>query len=114
VNFKLLGSISRGIFARMDSMRNVFLPYHEINDYLMMKYDQNSISEDEFAEFIALWFYTFQLYMFSKNSTESALPKWRNLISGNSDLKSWYGKFINESSNFYKRRYSMVAESLKI
>jgi len=113
ISLKLLGSISRGDLARMDHMRNVALPYHELNDFLMLKSSFRKLSDIELAEFVSLWFYTFQLYIFWNENHKTAFPRWRSLMDDDFELKKWYLRFVKESIIFQEKRYSLMIRSLK-
>jgi hypothetical protein len=107
VTLNLVRSIANGEFPRMDEMRTKPLPYHEINDYLRIKFAKK-LGVSEFAEFIAFWFYTFQMYVFWAENKETCFKRWKKLVSSNAEINKWYSDMINEVLEFYQNRGNIV------
>ena len=115
---RLLG---KGLF--LDSAQTTAIskfPVYEVLTYLAVKYQDyfEYISEKDLAEQISFWYYTHLLIpsgTAARKQTASELKQWYKLFTkGDNELKQWYQKFLDETVDFYKKRFSIVKKLKKL
>jgi len=95
-------------------------PVYEVLTYLAVKYQDyfEYISEKDLAEQISFWYYTHLLIpsgTAARKQTASELKQWYKLFTkGDNELKQWYQKFLDETVDFYKKRFSIVKKLKKL
>lgn len=94
-------------------------PVYEVLTYLAVKYQDyfEYISEKDLAEQISFWYYTHLLIPSStaKKRTSSEIKQWYKLFAkGDKELKQWYQGFLDETVDFYKKRFDIVKKLKKL
>ena len=95
-------------------------PVYEILTYLTVKYQNyfEYISEKDLAEQISFWYYTHLLIPSgtkTRKQTTSELKQWYKVFTkGDKELKQWYQEFLDETVDFYKKRFGIVKKLKKL
>lgn len=96
-------------------------PVYEVLTYLSVKYQDyfEHISEKDLSEQISLWYYTHLLIPSSSTTTKKRVPsevkQWYKLFEkGDKELKQWYQEFLDETIDFYKKRFEIVKKLKKL
>ncbi len=87
-------------------------PLHELMTFVHIKYKKHFdlISEQDLAEQIAYWFYTYMRYYIHPKSkkTLSSNGKIKKMFMQDPHLHKWYVKFFKDAKAYYKQRlYTM-------
>ena len=96
-------------------------PLYELMSFIHIKYSRNfeSISEENLAEQISYWFYTFLQYYEGAGPHAAEAKKRINSVRmallEDAELRTWYRKFFGDAMDYYKKRlYSMKNDSIWI
>ena len=97
-------------------VKNSNNPLYELMSFIHIKYRRyfESISENDLADQISFWFYTYFLYDSNdKKSTKKTLgiKKLQDVLEQDLELKNWYLKFVKESDKYYKARIKTIKNS---
>lgn len=98
-------------------VKNPRNPLYELMSYIHIKYSRyfESISENDLADQISLWFYTYFLYDSSGNTkstkTLPGIKKLQKVLDQDIELKNWYLKFVQESDKYYRDRVNTIKNS---
>ena len=98
-------------------VKNPKNPLYELMSFIHIKYRRyfESISEEDLADQIALWFYTYFLYDVTQSTrSKKLLPgikKLQKVLSRDSDLNEWYMQFVMESDQYYRDRVNTIKNS---
>lgn len=82
------------------------LPIFELYNYLNAKYQNyyESISENNLADQVSLWFFTHNLTMYLLNDGKHGLQTWKKIFQNDKELSLWFFSFLDETIAFYKKR----------
>ena len=91
-------------------------PIYELMSFIHIKYRKNfeSISEEDLADQISYWFYTFILYQRSSSkitNKKTGTKTLQNIFQRDDELQKWYLEFFCEAENYYKKRLSTLKNS---
>ena len=108
--------LAKGILAdnpTINKEKNV--PFYELMSFNNIKYKRyfESISEEDLAEQMSYWFYTYLLYQRQshKNKTHRGKQKLQRVFERDSELKTWYFEYFKEAENYYKERTNTIKNS---
>ena len=115
---KILGSdaynlkiLAKGLLLNNGAIiTHVDNPIYELMDYIHIKYRRyfESITEQDLAEQMSYWFYTFLMY--KKTSTK----KMKRLFAADEELHKWYRDFFAEAESYYMQRTKNIKDSIHI
>lgn len=102
-NIKIL---AKGLYLNNISLANKDNPLYELMSYIHIKYRRNFevIMEEDLANQISYWFYTFLLY-------NGKAYKLRELLAQDDSIRKWYVEFFNQTNDYYKNRLSTLSRS---
>lgn len=105
-NIKIL---ARGLYLNNTNMANKNNPLYELMSYIHIKYRRNFeiIREENLADQISYWFYTFLLY-------ENKVNKLRELMAQDDSIREWYTSFFHQATDYYKKRIATLNRSRHI
>jgi len=109
--------LSKGLFLdNPDVGKNRHNPIYELMSFIHIKYRRNfeSISEEDLADQISYWFYTFILYQRSSSkitNTKTGTQILQNIFKKDNELRKWYLEFFREAENYYKKRLYTLKNS---
>lgn len=112
--------LAKGLFLdNMQTAKISKMPVYEILTYLSTKYLDNfeHIEESDLSEQISCWYYTQLLIPRNHHKKNSAMEyqQWYKLITkGDKELKEWYQAFLDEVTEFYENRFSIVKKLKKL
>lgn len=113
-----IGILAKGLL--LDNpliVKNPNNPLYELMSFIHIKYRRyfESISEEDLAEQISLWFYTYFLYDPAQSTRprkiQPGIKKLQEILKKDSDLNEWYMKFVRESDRYYRDRVSTIKNS---
>lgn len=90
-------------------------PLYELMSFVHTRYARRfgSISEEELAEQVSYWFYTLLLYYRSAgvhaDRSLERIGKMREAVRRDAELSGWYGGFVAEAREYYRRRAAAVS-----
>ena len=97
-------------------VKNPNNPLYELMSFIHIKYRRyfESISENDLADQISFWFYTYFLY--DPNNTKATkkilgIKKLQNVLEQDLEIKNWYLKFVKESDKYYRARVKTIKNS---
>lgn len=95
---------------RTTSISNI--PIFELYNYLNAKYQNyyESISENDLADQISLWFFIHNLTMYLLNDGKKGLQTWKKIFQNDKELSFWFFSFVDETITFYKKRLDSASE----
>ncbi len=109
--------LSKGLLLdNPETGKNQDSPLYELMSFIHIKYRKNyeSISEEDLAEQISYWFYTFMLYQRSSSkitTTKTGTQTLQNIFRKDDELQRWYLEFFCEAENYYKKRLRTLKNS---
>lgn len=111
--------LSKGLIAdNPQIITNSKTPFYELMSYLTIKYHRNyeSISEEELANQISIWFYINLLYQpySKKEKTYEGLERLDQVFEDDPELRKWFNGFFKEAKAYYVNRNSMMKVKLKL
>lgn len=85
-------------------------PLYELMMFVHTKYKNNfeTITEENLAEQISLWFYTFLLYPRKQKSDGNEQQNLKDLLEKDDELQKWYRDFVVEAKEYYKKRLQVM------
>lgn len=113
---KILGSdiyniriLAKGLYLNNIHLANENNPLYELMSYIHIKYRRSFeiIREEDLAEQISYWFYTFPLY-------ENKDDKLKELLAQDDSIREWYVQFFHQATDYYKKRISALNRSQHI
>ena len=98
--------LAKGLYLNNINMASADTPLYELMSYIHIKYKRNfeMIKEEDLAEQISYWFYTFLLYRGKKDMLKKVLNQ-------DDSIKDWYMDFFSQSSEYYRQRLSALSQS---
>ena len=102
-NIRLL---AKGLYLNNISMASAENPLYELMSYIHIKYRRNYeiMREEDFAEQISYWFYTFPLY-------QGGTDRLKRIISKDEQTNQWYTEFFRQATEYYERRLDALNNS---
>jgi len=84
--------------------------------FIHIKYKKNyeEISEENLAEQISYWFYTFLLFDRIKSNfkkDQKGIKKLQKILKNDDELQKWYLEFFTEAKNYYEQRFQTIKNS---
>ncbi|MCY4252386.1 MAG: hypothetical protein OXU37_00475 [Thaumarchaeota archaeon] len=105
--------LARGMLLDNPSVhRHASSPIYELMSYLQLKYHRNFevMREDDFAEQVSYWYYTYILYDPAPTAAR-AKRRVRLLTNALGGMRKWYSEFVEEANAHYRARARAIRES---
>lgn len=113
VNLEPLRIIANGEIRRFESSMLTSIPYHDLLSFLLTEYlERWLMPQDQFVNFISLWFYTY-LMLASAKKNRTVSKKWAEVMWSDDEIVLWYGAFMSQASEFYEKRSNHIRALLK-
>ncbi len=96
--------LAKGILLDSQVMQDPSNPLYALMSFIHVKYARNleSIIEQDLAEQISYWFYTFLMYPhLHSRKTQGRAKRMRRMLEGDEDLHGWYSEFFHNASAHY-------------
>ncbi|KAF6242111.1 hypothetical protein C6988_09920 [Nitrosopumilus sp. b1] len=91
------------------------IPLYELMSFIHIKYRRNfeSISEDDLANQISYWFYTYLLYTRKQKKTKihPGVQKLHRVFERDEEIQKWFLEFFNEAQKYYSQRANALSSS---
>ena len=108
--------LSKGLLLDNQMLESTINPIYELMSYIHIKYKRNyeEISEEDLAEEISYWFYTFLLFEKTKSKLkkdQSGIKKLQKIFKNDIEIQKWYLDFFTDAENYYKQRFQTIKNS---
>lgn len=108
--------LSKGLLLDNQMLQSSINPIYELMSFIHIKYKRNyeEITEEELAEQISYWFYTFLLFDGTKSNLkkkQNGIKKLQKILKNDSEIKKWYLEFFSEAKNYYEQRFMIINNS---
>ena len=82
-------------------------------NFLIMIYANDLKTQEDYANFITFWFYTYLIWNLSNPNSSKISKKWKKIMRDNMEVRTWYYKKGVEIRYFYKHRFQIIEKNLK-
>lgn len=98
--------LAKGLYLNNINMARADVPLYELMSYIHIKYRRNfeAMSEEDLAEQISYWFYTFLLY-------EGRGDRLKKALAQDTGIRDWYADFFIQASRYYEQRLLALRHS---